>query len=308
MYDYSITVFDYNKYARAADVCIENVPTYESNIRAAETLVGQYKAQMYLKPSSSMAEYTSGMDSYYSESRNSVVSSVSFSETRVDLQSTTSGNRQVATYVPSNLRMLQTGATTPGTSANSVTTSLNAQTGTVVSDETEVTPHLSEGEGPSMITTCVDSVGNLSGIQVWYRRFRPMAGPAHGDVSTTCTRTPINGSVVEINFFGDLSNVNAPQGVIIRMNDNSDGVYSATPVAGVNYIIAGSVNAADQIRQSFRFETNDFESCESTDAFFGFKSTSSSGVIQTLSVITYNSDQQRRLNGVGHASYSTSEE
>lgn len=54
---------------------------------------------------------------------------------------------------------------------------------------------------PTSITTCVGSDNRLTGFQVWISTVSPIAGASHGDLSTTCTRTAIDGAVVQVDFF-----------------------------------------------------------------------------------------------------------
>lgn len=148
-----------------------------------------------------------------------------------------------------------------------------------VRTDTIVQPDLGLYDVPSpiSITTCTDTLGNISGMQVFYGTAKQVAGASHGDLSTTCTNTPLQGPVIEIEFYKDALSTAYIEGMVIKTQNMLDIAYS------VQSISAGRVNQVGQKR--YRIEVPYSDSSTSSNVsytssnldralnFFGFEST-----------------------------------
>ena len=129
---------------------------------------------------------------------------------------------------------------------------------------------------PTAITTCTDTSGVLSGFQVFISKVYPIAGAAHGDMSTSCRKQTISGPIVQVDFF---ENTTTAQLVGMRLRTqfdfNSNGEYTD--------ITAGDVSTVGLKKYSHNYPAL-------SEFFFGFKSTtvtSGTGYFTSVSLISY---------------------
>jgi hypothetical protein len=136
---------------------------------------------------------------------------------------------------------------------------------------------LAGSEGPTRITMCSgnDLPGaNLGGFQLFYGKFNPQAGPAHGNIRGDCTEHSLYDKVIQINFW--IWAVNEYAGMEIVMTDYNDA--SATPKS-ITAGVTGDLTAA-------RRQTIDFTSTD----FFGFETKmDKTDRITNIDVVTYSS-------------------
>jgi len=137
---------------------------------------------------------------------------------------------------------------------------------------------LAGSEGPTRITMCSgnDLPGNnLGGFQLFYGKYNPQAGPAHGNIKGDCTEHSLYDKVIQINFW-----IWAPEeyaGMEIVMTDYNDA--SATPKS-ITAGVTGDLTAA-------RRQTLDFTSFD----FFGFETKmDKTDRITNIDVVTYDAD------------------
>ena len=137
---------------------------------------------------------------------------------------------------------------------------------------------LAGSEGPTRITMCSgnDLPGNnLGGFQLFYGKYNPQAGPAHGNIKGDCTEHSLYDKVIQINFW-----IWAPEeyaGMEIVMTDYNDA--SATPKT-ITAGVTGDLTAAR--RQTIDFTSNDF---------FGFETLmDKTDRITNIDVLSYDAD------------------
>jgi hypothetical protein len=117
-------------------------------------------------------------------------------------------------------------------------------------------------EGPTYIIMCTGNGlqdENLGGFQLFYGKYNRQAGPAHGNISGTCTKHPLYGKVIQINFWEWAPEEYA--GMEIVMTDYNDA--SATP-RSITAGVTGDLTAARRQTIDFPFATNEGD-------FFGFE-------------------------------------
>ena len=139
---------------------------------------------------------------------------------------------------------------------------------------------------PTAITTCTDTSGVLSGFQVFISKVYPIAGAAHGDMSTSCRKQTISGPIVQVDFFEDTTNAQLSGNTTIggqlvgmrlrtQFDFNSNGEYTD--------ITAGDVSTVGLKKYSHNYPAL-------SEIFFGFKSTtvtSGTGYFTNVSLISY---------------------
>jgi len=116
---------------------------------------------------------------------------------------------------------------------------------------------------------------NLGGFQIFYGKYNPQAGPAHGNIKGDCTEHSLYDKVIQINFWKWAKEEYA--GMEIVMTDYNDA--SATPKS-ITAGVTGDLTAAR--RQTIDFTTSDF---------FGFVTKmDKDDRITNIDVVTYDSD------------------
>lgn len=144
---------------------------------------------------------------------------------------------------------------------------------------------LAGSEGPTFITMCKGtniSSEHLGGFQLFYGKYNPQAGPAHGDITGDCAWHSLYDKVVQINFW--LWAQDEYAGMEIVMTDYND--VSATPKS-ITVGATGDLTAARRYTYDFGGANNDF---------FGFETAmDKTDRITNIDLVTYNADAYYRF-------------
>ncbi len=114
------------------------------------------------------------------------------------------------------------------------------------------------------ITTC-ESNGIFTGVQVFFGRYKQVAGASHGDLSTTCTNTRIRGPVVEIEIYNDPADSKLIQGMVFKMQEMTDVAYPGQVIS------VGRVNQDNQQRYRLAMPTPTGRNRDDAENFWGFE-------------------------------------
>lgn len=136
------------------------------------------------------------------------------------------------------------------------------------------------GIGPVAMTTCTNTAGDFSGVQVFFGQYMHKAGASHGDMTGTCSKTLLEAPIQCIEFYYgvDVGTTSTIVGMNATMWPDRDGAENQVAIT------VGKVGTvgANMFKKCFPLDNTGSE-------FFGFKSTTdSTRAISTLNIIVYN--------------------
>lgn len=141
------------------------------------------------------------------------------------------------------------------------------------------------GIGPVAMTTCTNTAGDFSGVQVFFGQYMHKAGASHGDMTGTCSKTLLEAPIQCIEFYYgvDVGTTSTIVGMNATMWPDRDGAENQVAIT------VGKVGTvgANMFKKCFPLDnTNNTNNTRSE--FFGFKSTTdSTRAISTLDIIIY---------------------